>query len=561
MSATPDLPPQLSQDGRRARRRIHARSAARPGAGSPRTPARQPQCQPHARRLAAYRSQRHGHDPDRQDRAGPGHRHGPVADRRRRARRGPQAHRGRARRHRADPERGPDRREPVGGAQRHGPALRVRRGARHPRLGRGGEARRAGGRPEGERRRRDRARRRERHVLGPRARYQLQARGDREGEAQGARRAQVGGQEHRSPRHPQEVHRRRRLRPGRAPAEDAVRPRGASSLAERPPCVGRRGGDTRPAGSRRGRSRRELPGRRRGARGAGHSCPRGAREERALGGGRVVAADRRRAVPAPDELAGAGRDGRGEDVADRGHTGEEARGAVHTTLPVPCLDRAVVRGRAVAGRQAHRLDPQPGPVPAAGGARQGVRHAAEGHSVHPRRGRGVLRPQRGGRRGARRGAAGAGDGRAAGQGAVDARGRVHVGAVRLGHGDEAGRQRRCPGQPRQLVARAVELSAQHAARRVGRRESVGGPAPGAGVPDRAPGGRPAADGGRRAQRDPALRHPQREGRQALHHRRAAAHVRAAHARAATRTCSRSSPSSTSSRPPRAPIRSTSVSVT
>ena len=77
-----------------------------------------------------------------------------------------------------------------------------------------------------------------------------------------------------------------------------------------------------------------------------------------------------------------------------------------------------------------------GVFPLRGNLAMALKMRAGQHPLHPRRGRGLLRPQRSGRRGARRCASGAGCGRPAGARAVDAGRRVSVGAVRGRHGDE-----------------------------------------------------------------------------------------------------------------------------
>ena len=103
-----------------------------------------------------------------------------------------------------------------------------------------------------------------------------------------------------------------------------------------------------------------------------------------------------------------------------------------------------------------------GVYPAARRSRQGVRHRAGERPLHPRRRRGLLRPQRRRRRGARRGAARARDRRPAGQAAVDARRRVQWEPYGSAMVMKLGGAPRRAGQHRQLVARALEPSAQHA---------------------------------------------------------------------------------------------------
>ena len=188
-----------------------------------------------------------------------------------------------------------------------------------------------------------------------------------------------------------------------------------------------------------------------------------------------------------------------------------------------------MRGRPVAGRQARRLDAQPGRVPAARRAGQGVRHESSRHPVHPRRGGRMLRPQRRRRRGARRRARRAGNRGAAGEAPVDARRRIRVGAVRLGHGNEALGRHRCARERGHLVARAVEPVAQHSARRLRRSEPPRRPASGDAASAGPPGGCAAAVRRLGPKRDSAVRLPQCESRQALHRGCAHPYLRAPHA--------------------------------
>ena len=95
-------------------------------------PARQPQHQPHARRLDPHQRQRHRDRLHRQVRARPGHPDGARADRRPTSSTSPtSASRWSRPTRRARPTRA-DRRQPVGREQRHRAALRLRRGAPDP---------------------------------------------------------------------------------------------------------------------------------------------------------------------------------------------------------------------------------------------------------------------------------------------------------------------------------------------------------------------------------------------------------------------------------------------
>src|SRR6266702_2006329 len=341
----------------------------------------------------------------------------------------------------------------------------------------------------------------------------------------------MGRQERAPPRHPEEDDRRRRLRPGRAPARHGVRARGASAFTGRAARLLRRGRGEAHARRDRGRARRRLPRRGRGARGAGDPRARAAQEILAMEGERIAAAVGRRAVRAPDDegkVGGLG--GERKNLRDRRGAREDPQRDLHTAVSGSRLDRPLVRGRAVAGRQAHSVDAQPGRVSAARRSRQGLRDRSREHPLHPRRRRGLLRPQRRRRRRARRGLGRARDGRPPGQAAMDARRRVPVGAVRLGDGDEALGRPRCQGERRQLDARRLEPSAQQPARREGRGQSARELAPGEAVQGAGAGGPAAADRGRRAQLDPALRFPEPESGEAFPAGDAAADLGVAHAR-------------------------------
>ena len=116
------------------------------------------------------------------------------------------------------------------------------------------------------------------------------------------------------------------------------------------------------------------------------------------------------------------------------------RGALHPPVSAPRVDRPVVRGRPGRGRQAHGVDAQSGRVPAARRHGARPRRRSEGDHLRAHGGLGLLRAERRGRCRVRRGAHRARDSRQGGQAAVDARRRVHVGAVRLGDDDEDARR-------------------------------------------------------------------------------------------------------------------------
>src|SRR5262249_49266953 len=106
---------------------------------------------------------------------------------------------------------------------------------------------------------------------------------------------------------------------------------------------------------------------------------------------------------------------------------------------------------------------------AARNAGQGAQDAAGRHTLHPRGGRRLLRPQWRRRRCARRRAAGARRRRTPGARAMDAGRRIHVGAVRAGH-DHAGQGRGREQAHRRLELRRLEPEPQHAAGRPGRHQ-------------------------------------------------------------------------------------------
>ena len=210
---------------------------------------------------------------------------------------------------------------------------------------------------------------------------------------------------------------------------------------------------------------------------------------------------------------------------------EANRGALYPRLSAARFHRAVVCGRAKRRRQAHGLDPQPGRLSAARRHGARARRRAGEHHLRPHGRFGLLRPERRGRRRVRRGARRARGARQAGPAAVDARRRVHVGAVRLGDDHEDGRRARRGGPHRRLAARAVELSAHDAARQRPRgREPAGGVVRGEADAPNLPQRRAAAGRRLRPELDPTLRLPEPADRQALHAGRPAADLGAADAR-------------------------------
>ena len=130
---------------------------------------------------------------------------------------------------------------------------------------------------------------------------------------------------------------------------------------------------------------------------------------------------------AADPILGGQREAGGSSA---GHT--DARGDLHQALYGARLDRPVLRGRRIQGRQADGVDPFAGCVSAEARPRQGVEARPRRGSLCARRRLGLLRTQRRRRRGPRcRTLSPRGSG-AAGASAMDARRRVRLGAVWLG---------------------------------------------------------------------------------------------------------------------------------
>ena len=351
------------------------------------------------------------------------------------------------------------------------------------------------------------------------------------GEAEAARAAQDGRQERPAPRHPVQDDRRPELRAGRAAARHGVRTRGAAALVPRAssfrstrlrsrPCPAwsrwratAASSPSRPsARSRRSRRRRRCARRRNGPR--RRTCRRPM----------PALFDHLQQMKSQDSVIN-----QKIPAAPAGGRVTTLRSDLHAAVPGARVHGALVRRRAVQGRQVPVWTHSQGVFPLRGDLAKVLRGAGVEHHLHARRGRRLLRPQRRGRRRARCGAARARDGRPPGQGAVDARGRVRLGAVRLRDGDEdAGAARRL-GQHRRLAARSLEPSPLHAPGEHFRRQPARGLAHrGAGADGRAR-ELAAALGRGRPQRGAALRFPEPEGPAALPHRHAGPRFRAARA--------------------------------
>ena len=155
----------------------------------------------------------------------------------------------------------------------------------------------------------------------------------------------------------------------------AARARAATALARRGAAVGRRLQGARARGRGRDRARRQFRRRARRARGGRGQGARAVERRRGLDGARDAprCGDARRLA----EVA-AGRDegGRGTRGRKRAGGGAHAARPVLAPLPRARLDRSVVRARAVAGRRAAGLVPQPGrlqPARRSRGRRSGSR--------------------------------------------------------------------------------------------------------------------------------------------------------------------------------------------
>ena len=137
--------------------------------------------------------------------------------------------------------------------------------------------------------------------------------------------------------------------------------------------------------------------------------------------------------------------------------------ALQPALPDARLDRPVLRRGAVGRRQRDRMDPQPGRLSAAQGARRVARPPARARALRPCRGRGLLRPQRRRRCRGRCSARRPRRARPAGAPAMDARAGAWLGAAGLGDDrrDVGVARRRWPH--RRLAARRLEQHPQHAA--------------------------------------------------------------------------------------------------
>ena len=166
-----------------------------------------------------------------------------------------------------------------------------------------------------------------------------------QGEAEAAGAAQDRRQQHPAPRHPGQGDGRRRLRAGPAAARHGARPRGAAAALWRAARQLRRGQGQGDAGRRRGGARRQLPRRRRRARGAGdQGAARADRASAKWTGGSEL--------PDPAKLyeqlmslrsAGHGDQREGRAAAGRRQGG---RGDLPPALSGARLDRALLRGGA-----------------------------------------------------------------------------------------------------------------------------------------------------------------------------------------------------------------------
>ena len=329
----------------------------------------------------------------------------------------------------------------------------------------------------------------------------------------------------------------------------AARPRGAPALLRRDAQIRRPRRRAQGRGRGRGGARRQLPRRRRRERGRRRARPRGAGGRLHLGRDRAVPR-RGQSVRLDDQpgerrhadrgrAAGGQADPRDHDTHRRRPHG---RGDLRAPVPVSCLDRPVRRHGALGRRRAHGLGPQPGHLSAARGARLRVRYAEGQDPLHPRRERRGLWPQRRRRRGHGRGhagARGAGPDRAR---AVDARRRVRLGALRLGHGDErAGEHRRDRRRfpTGTSTCGPTPMPGGRAPRRRLRASSPAGTAP------TRPRRRHPWTTTARTAADTAARGPT-----TLFRRRASSSTSSSHTRSGSPRCARSAPSATSSPPNR-----------
>ncbi len=177
----------------------------------------------------------------------------------------------------------------------------------------------------------------------------------------------------------------------------------------------------------------------------------------ALAQGREVEARPRIARPGeyfcPSEIAAqqGQRDRRQAGAGDGERQHALAGGDLHQALSGARLDRAVLRDGDLPQQPDDRLDALARGVSAARRAGEGAEDAGQGHSLHPRRRLGLLRPERRRRRGARCGAAGPRRAGQAGAAAMDARRRVRLGALRRGDVDERQGVARCRWQDRRLA--------------------------------------------------------------------------------------------------------------
>ncbi len=162
------------------------------------------------------------------------------------------------------------------------------------------------------------------------------------------------------------------------------------------------------------------------------------------------------------------------DAAAQQRGGKVLAATYYAALHRACVDGAVVRGRAIGRRSLPCVDAQPGHPSVAPRHGEGAGCGSGRSDNRPRRRRRLLWSQRRRRCCARCGIARTRGAGAAGAGAVDARGRICVGALWLGHAGQDRCRARCARQYRRLADGRLELSAQHASSGQGRREPRGG---------------------------------------------------------------------------------------
>ena len=335
------------------------------------------------------------------------------------------AHQDDLRRHVADAERRPDRRQPVGREQRHRIAHGRRRGARDPARARGQAARRSRGQLDGRRRRRQRRPRPQGQLRRARAGVDLK------------REATARPRPSRRPATRSSANRLQRLD---IPRKSRAAPPTCRTCACPAWCMaawcGRR--VTAPARSVDEAPVEAMPG-----------VVAVVRDGSFLG---VVAEREEQAIKAREALPRSAKWTAGPELPDPARIFEvikslaskdatigvkqgavpvkcpHLRGGLHQALHGARLDRAVVRGRRIQGRQDDGVDAFAGRVPVARRTGEGAEDAGQRDPLRAHRRLGLLRPQRRRRRRARRGAARARGAGPAGAAAMDARRRVQSGS-------------------------------------------------------------------------------------------------------------------------------------